>query len=315
VGRRGSFGQNLLSAGLNAAGLSEVTAQAAGSIGQASASGNLGAFGTELAHAAVGCVSGAARGAISGSGKGGCASGATGAVVAHVGAGWIDAATGYTLKDSEVGFYGGVLGGAASALVGNKDRVAQNFGSGQTTGQNAVDNNYLTTRDITAAKAQLAACTQGCEAIARVLGVDQSQGGVQTPVSRVQDLCKANPQGCAARVQDMAQAMQELQDPATRAALGPQIAQTGCCNGRPQTWARRWSRCSGAWSTRPAAGGLLKLQWQSGRRPWAAGSCSRWGEPWWPLAPPASVAPAVWQPRRSWPSAQSRRLAGCPPRG
>lgn len=219
----GSFGQNLLSAGLNA-GLSEVTAQAAGTIGQANASGNLGALGTELAHAAVGCVSGAARGAIGGSGKGGCASGATGAVVAHVGAGWIDAATGYTLKDSEVGFYGGLLGGAAAALVGNKDRVAQNFGSGQTTGQNAVDNNYLTTRDITAAKAQLAQCTQGCEAIARVLGADQSQGGVQTPVSRVQDLCKANPQGCAARVQDMAQAMQELQDPATRAALGPQIA-------------------------------------------------------------------------------------------
>lgn len=219
----GSFGQNLLSAGLNA-GLAEVTAQAAGTMGQANASGNLGALGTELAHAAVGCASGAARGAISGSGKGGCASGATGAIVAHAGAGWIDAATGYTLKDSEVGFYGSLLGGTAAALVGGKDQVGQNFGSGQTTGQNAVDNNYLSTRDITAAKAQLAGCTQGCEAIARVLGADQSQGGAQIPVSRVQDLCKANPQGCAARVQDMAQAMQELQDSATRAALGPQVA-------------------------------------------------------------------------------------------
>jgi hypothetical protein len=44
-------------------------------------------------------------------------------------------------------------------------------------------------------------------------------------VGRIEDLCKANPQGCSGRVQEMASALEELQKPEVRAQLGERHTQ------------------------------------------------------------------------------------------
>ena len=209
----GSFADNLKKAAVSSI-VTAVSASAANVIGANNDA--LGGVGTDLAHAALGCVAGAAR---SGSANG-CAAGAAGAVVGHLGAGWIDAATGKTLDDKTLSFWSSTLGGAAAAAVGTGDKVNANFSTGSTTAANAVDNNYLTTRDLNNALIKLKNCNIGCEQIKNALLRDFYQGGEQQPVARVEELCKANPGACASRVQDISNALTELQKPETRALLG-----------------------------------------------------------------------------------------------
>ncbi|MBL8389350.1 MAG: EndoU domain-containing protein [Hydrogenophaga sp.] len=210
----GSFGDALVNSAISNT-TSAVSAMGANAI----AGANLGAVGTEIAHGALGCAAGVARSG----GSEGCGAGAVGAIVAHAGAQWLDPAMGRTLSDSEVAFFSGVAGGAAAALVGGSNNVQANFGIGQTTGQNAVENNYLTTRDLERALDALRSCTQGCDVLRNNLLRNEQQGGQQHQVEHdLKDLCKANPQACAGRVQDIGKALEALQKPETLALLGQQ---------------------------------------------------------------------------------------------
>ena len=122
----------------------------------------LGAAGTELAHGALGCVTGMIR-AQSGSG---CAPGAAGAIAGHLvapvifGTGFDPLGTGTVqgVKDSAV-FFSGVLGGAVAAAVGKDDQVNANFGLGSAAGSNAANNNAL--QYVARAPAALAALASG----------------------------------------------------------------------------------------------------------------------------------------------------------
>ncbi|MBT9514594.1 MAG: hypothetical protein IV104_19815 [Acidovorax sp.] len=146
----GSFGQNLLSAGVGA-GMQVVGAQVAGAIGDQY---NAGTAFNYAGHAAWGCVSGAVA-ARSGSG---CGTGAAGAVVGD----WAGQQVHANLNGSNPNgvlqgfanaggsiegtstFFAGLSGGAAAALVGGKpDKVQQNFGIGQSGAENAFVNNTL----------------------------------------------------------------------------------------------------------------------------------------------------------------------------
>ena len=141
----GSFADNLKSSAIS----SVITAVAdgigkefAGAIKEA----DLGAVGTEVAHGALGCVTGMIR---SQSGSG-CAPGAAGAVAGHLLApvifntGFDPLGTGTVqgIKDSAV-FFSGVVGGAVAAAVGTSDQVNQNYGLGSAAGSNAAENNAL----------------------------------------------------------------------------------------------------------------------------------------------------------------------------
>jgi hypothetical protein len=134
------LGQNLVNGAINSA-VDMVASNVAGDIGKNT---DVGSFEKYLAHAALGC----GVGAVKSDSSDGCAPGAAGAVVAHYGAGLLDGTTGYTLSDSEVSFYSSLAGGTAAALAGDKNALEGNFGLGQSAGQNAVENNYLTTRDL-----------------------------------------------------------------------------------------------------------------------------------------------------------------------
>ena len=211
----GSLGDTLISSAINN-GVNVISADIANQIGQANLNG-LDGFSTEFAHGALGCASAVARGGNSDS----CGAGAVGAVVAHAGGSYVDQSTGRVLSDSELSFYSSLGGGVAAALVGGSNNVQTNFNTGQVTGQNAVDNNLLTTRALKDALDRIEKCTSGCEVLKKALQRDTQQGGEQLTVgNNIVDRCKANPQGCLGSVQDMAAALKELQNPETRALLG-----------------------------------------------------------------------------------------------
>ena len=193
-------------------------AKAIGSMTIPDANGNatLNPAGQALAHALLGCVSGAAT---AGNGSG-CTPGAAGALVGELAAQWYDPTGDKT--DAEVLDFVKVVSAAAGALTG--DGSAQSVNIASATGVNAVQNNFLETRDIKRAIATLKSCTVGCDSLRRLLVSNESAGGEQTPVARLVDLCRANPQQCSTRVQDVAQALRELQTPEARAVLGAATA-------------------------------------------------------------------------------------------
>ena len=214
----GSFADNLQSAAINSV-VNAASASAANAIGANSST--LGVVGTEIAHGVLGCATGMVRAGSSD----GCVPGATGAVVGHLGAGWIDAASGYTLNDNTLSFFSTQAGSIAAAAVGSSDQVEQNLAIGGAAASNAVDNNYLTTRDLLRALDALRTCTVGCDSIRRGLGVNQQSGGEQTTTGNLEDACRAGRPDCAGRVQDIKTALDELQKPETRALLGERNAQ------------------------------------------------------------------------------------------
>ncbi|GAA6143876.1 VENN motif pre-toxin domain-containing protein, partial [Hydrogenophaga sp. 5NK40-0174] len=175
----GSFGENLLNAGMNA-GFDKLGEGFAGHIGKQNLNGALTDLQAELAHAALGCGLGMVR---SGNGKG-CAAGAAGAVVAHSLADDVKtelkdedstlssifkAVPGKTINENTVfitGLAGSVAGGVGGALAGDTTRDLQaNMNMGQITGSNAVANNFLKHEDANKLKKEVADCrakTGGC---------------------------------------------------------------------------------------------------------------------------------------------------------
>ncbi|MFN3809115.1 MAG: filamentous hemagglutinin N-terminal domain-containing protein [Roseateles asaccharophilus] len=188
-------------------------AQAIGSMTVPDAQGKsvLNPAGQLLAHALGGCLAGAAGG-----GSQGCHSGAIGATVGELAAQWFD--PNGTKTEAEVLEFAKLMGATAGALTG--DGSAASVNTAANTAANAVQNNYLETRDLKNAIAQLENCKVGCDSLRRLLLGNESAGGQQKPVGRLVDQCKANPQACSTRVQDMAQALQDLQSPEVRAVLG-----------------------------------------------------------------------------------------------
>lgn len=164
-----------------------------------------------LAHALGGCLAGAAGG-----GSQGCHSGAIGATFGELAAQWFD--PNGTKTEAEVLEFAKLMGAAAGALTG--DGSAASVNTAANTAANAVQNNYLETRDLKNAIAQLENCKVGCDSLRRLLLGNESAGGQQIPAGRLVDQCKANPQACGTRVQDMAQALKDLQSPEVRAVLG-----------------------------------------------------------------------------------------------
>lgn len=208
----GSFGDALVNNAISNA-TTAVSAMGANAI----AGANLGTVGTEIAHGALGCAAGVARSG----GSEGCAPGAVGAVVAHAGAQWLDPAMGRTLSDSDVAFFSGVAGGAAAALVGNSANVQTNFGIGQTTGQNAVENNYLTQRAIINAREVIAQnCAQGCERLMNSI----EQTSARTSMD-LRDRCATAPEACTITLRSISDGLRELQSPESQRvfASNPQV--------------------------------------------------------------------------------------------
>lgn len=208
----GSFGDALVNSAISNT-TSAVSAMGANAI----AGANLGAVGTEIAHGALGCAAGVARSG----GSEGCGAGAVGAIVAHAGAQWLDPAMGRTLSDSDVAFFSGVAGGAAAALVGGSNNVQANFGIGQTTGQNAVENNYVTQRAIINAREVIAQnCAQGCERLMNSI----EQTSARTSMD-LRDRCATAPEACSATLGQIADGLKELQSPQTQQAFAsnPQV--------------------------------------------------------------------------------------------
>ena len=211
--------EDSLKTALVSAAISAGAGQAANAIGGLTVDGinpTLNTAGAALAHALAGCVAGAAGQG----GSAGCSAGAIGAVVGELSAQWFD--PGAQRSEAEVLEFARLMGGVAGALTG--DGSAASVNTAAMTALNAVQNNYLETRDLKHAIQQLDSCSVGCDSLRRLLTANEP-GGVQKPVGGLQDLCKANPQACAARVQDMAQALQELQTPEVRATLGTATAE------------------------------------------------------------------------------------------
>jgi hypothetical protein len=167
----GSFADNLRTAAIGS-----VTTAIADGIGKEFAGAikeaDLGAVGTEVAHGALGCVTGMIR---SQSGSG-CAAGAAGAVAGHVSAPLFEAAGltvyGYS-ADKTTSFFSSTLGGAVAAAVGKDDKVQSNFGVGQAAGANAVDNNYLTFKPKDTANSQLNQFANELDACKKTTGCNQ----------------------------------------------------------------------------------------------------------------------------------------------
>ncbi|MDZ7938041.1 MAG: DUF637 domain-containing protein [Rhodoferax sp.] len=185
-------------------------AKAIGTMTLPDANGNatLNPAGQALAHALLGCVSGAATAGNSS----GCTPGAAGALVGELAAKWYDPTGNKT--DAEVLAFVRVVSATAGALTG--DGSAQSVNTAAATGVNAVQNNFLETRDIKYAVDKLKTCTVGCDALRRVLVGE----GAQRNVGGVQSTCKANPQACTSQVQEIAAALKDLQNPEIRTVLG-----------------------------------------------------------------------------------------------
>jgi hypothetical protein len=113
------------------------------------------------------------------------------------------------------------MGATAGALTG--DGSAASVNTAALTAANAVQNNYLETRDLKDAIRQLESCKVGCDSLRRLLLVG-GLGGVQRPAAQLENLCNANPQGCALQLKNVAQVLQELQSPEVRAVLGASTA-------------------------------------------------------------------------------------------
>ena len=204
----GDFGQALLQGSINA-GVEIVAKDVANQIG--AAKDTLGTFGVELAHAGVGCASALARGGNSES----CGAGAVGAVVAHAGGEYVDRSTGRNMSDSELSFYASLGGGVAAALVGGSNNVQTNFNTGQQTGQNAVDNNYLTIRDVKAARELIAAnCKTNCSSMLAAIEQTSARKG-----SGLEQTCQTAPEACAVTIKEIVGGLKELQSDATRQAF------------------------------------------------------------------------------------------------
>jgi hypothetical protein len=148
----GSFGNNLQHAVVNSVAeeiAKDIGEKFAGEIKEAAP--DLGAVGTELAHGALGCVTGTIR-AQSGDG---CVPGAAGAVAGHLTAPVIFGDTKaqylngtlteqqYEQARADAAFYSGVIGGGIAAGLGSTEQVNTNFGLGSAAGNNAALNNYL----------------------------------------------------------------------------------------------------------------------------------------------------------------------------
>ncbi len=118
-----------------------------------------------------------------------------------------------------------MIGGAVAAIAGSSDDVNANFATGQTTATNAVNNNFLRTRQILDALGRLHNCdTLECQLLRRTLTRDQQQGGDQTSVGSLQDRCKGDPSGCVAEVLDIKKGLDYLQTPQARQILGAELA-------------------------------------------------------------------------------------------
>jgi hypothetical protein len=171
----------------------------------------LNAAGQVLAHALVGCMAGGAAG-----GRQGCESGALGAVVGELAGQWFDS-DGSKNEAQVLGFVR-VIAAAAGAITG--DGSAQSVNIAADAGVNAVQNNMLATRDVKKLMEELDKCTGNqCDAIKRLY-----TGPMQTSTGGLEDLCKANPQACAGRLQDYVQALKEMQTPEFRALVGAETA-------------------------------------------------------------------------------------------
>ena len=212
----GSFADNLRTSAISSV-VNVVSADVAGVIG--ANTDTLGAVGTEVAHGALGCVTGMIR-AQSGDG---CVPGATGAVVGHLGAGWIDAASGYTLNDNTLSFFSTQAGRIAAAAVGSSDQVEQNLAIGGAAASNAVDNNYLTQRDVTAARALIAAnCTNSCDRLMN--GLEQTSARSSTDL---RGRCSIGPEACSVTLREISDGLTELQSIESQLAFAsnPQVLQ------------------------------------------------------------------------------------------
>jgi hypothetical protein len=214
----GSFADNL-----KASAISSVTTAVADGIGEKfagaikEAAPDLGAVGTELAHGALGCVTGMIR---SQSGDG-CAGGAAGAIAGHLAAPLIfgdkkeDLLSGTLSKEeydkakTDAAFYSGVVGGAVASAVGSTDKVNVNFGLGSAAGSNAALNNALSKDDL-GAKAQAvldckgnANCIKNVNATALAKSLDNNQ--------QINDACAGGKSsGCDQAQADTKEMVREL---------------------------------------------------------------------------------------------------------
>ncbi|WP_353400591.1 hypothetical protein, partial [Hydrogenophaga sp. 5NK40-0174] len=197
----GSFGENLLNAGMNA-GFDKLGEGFAGHIGKQKLDGALSEFQGELAHGAVGCGLGMVRTASSK----GCAAGAAGAVTAHLTAGAIDRQTGYTMSDQDLKFWSGVAGGVASAATGDGRQAQANYGLGTALGESAVGNNYLTGRSVKAALDLVERnCKTNCDSLLRSIETSSARKGAD-----LEQRCQVHPEKCSGEIKDTAEGLREL---------------------------------------------------------------------------------------------------------
>lgn len=128
----GSIGQHFVQAVQNSVAI-EIGNIGAGLIGDSGMDPLL----AEFSHGALGCVTSSIKGQ-------NCATGATGAIAGHLGAQAIDSSgIGQRLSDQDLTFWSSTIGGAVAAGTGDRHAIGQNFATGQTTAQNAVENNYV----------------------------------------------------------------------------------------------------------------------------------------------------------------------------
>jgi hypothetical protein len=109
------------------------------------------------------------------------------------------------------------------ALAGDKNALEGNFGLGQSAGQNAVENNYLTTRELAFVLDQIKQCNgqSGCDQIIEQLQNSIKQGGWQHNPEQLKDRCHGpNPMSCVNDIQNMSGSLELLKDPVTRQLLG-----------------------------------------------------------------------------------------------
>lgn len=148
------FDEKALTAALNSGLITAGMAYGANSIGDAKDQGSLNTFTQAVAHAALGCVAGAATAGNSS----GCAPGAVGAVVGELAANY---ALNNGASSSAAAAFAKVLSATAGVLAGGGGDNAAAVNIAATTGANAAENNRILHTTETQKAAQLAKLSKG----------------------------------------------------------------------------------------------------------------------------------------------------------
>jgi filamentous hemagglutinin family protein len=217
--------EDALANSLKSALLNTSMAQSAYAIGDAKAGGDINAFTSKFAHAALGCLSGNALG-------GGCSAGAVGALAGELAAQFINPNADPALAEKTIAF-ARTMASVAGVFVGGGGDNVQAVNAAAATGANAAENNWLGDHQKAAMTKEMRDAQTTLDKLkvaGKYLVISGKQDGL-TATGIGMGLAEAgwsDVKGLAEFLQDPIKGLDGLQklviDPQTRKALGESVA-------------------------------------------------------------------------------------------